>query len=191
VRIAVIGNGFIGGVLTRALVAAGKDVTVGVRRPDAADVPEGASVAPVGDAIAAADVVVLAIPGTGVTDLTATEGPNLSGKLVVDATNRMGETVANARADLPADVRYARAFNTLGGEVMADPQFAAGPVDLCFSAPEPDRATVEQLITDVGLHPVYLGADREAVVDALFRVWITLAIEQGRGRRLALRVEAG
>lgn len=189
-RIAVIGNGFIGGVLARALAAAGHDVTVGTRRADA-DPPEGARSAPVGDALASAEVVVLAVPGAAVAGIVAEHGDALSGRLVVDATNRMNAEVANARADLPDGVRYARVFNTLGGEVMADPQFAAGPVDLFFSAPEPDRATVEGLIADVGLCPVYLGADREAVVDALFRVWIILAIEQGRGRRLALRVETG
>jgi hypothetical protein len=35
---------------------------------------------------------------------------------------------------------------------------------------------------------VYLGEDEETLVDALFRIWIALAVTQGRGRRLALRV---
>jgi 8-hydroxy-5-deazaflavin:NADPH oxidoreductase len=188
VRIAVIGSGFIGGVLTRGLVAAGRDVVVGSRHPDPAGAHGAASVS-VGEALAAADVVVLAVPGTAVAEIVAAHGDALAGTLVVDATNRMGAPVANARADLPAEVRYARAFNTLGGEVMAEPRFAAGPVDLFFSAPEADRGTVEALVTDLGLHPVYLGADREDLADALFRVWIALAIEQGHGRRLALRVE--
>jgi hypothetical protein len=90
--------------------------------------------------------------------------------------------------DFGHPVCYARTFNTLGGENMADPIFADGPADLFFSAPEADRATVETVITGVGLHPIYLGADQEALVDALFQVWITLALKQGRGRRLALRL---
>ena len=112
----------------------------------------------------------------------------LSGKLVIDATNKMGGADSNSRAELPSSVRYARAFNTLGGENMEDPVFADGPADMFFSAPEADRTTVESVIDGVGLRPVYLGADRESLVDALFQVWIVLAMQQGRGRRLALRV---
>jgi hypothetical protein len=60
-----------------------------------------------------------------------------------------------------------------------------------FSAPEADRATVEAVIDGVGLRPVYVGADEEAVIDCLFRLWIALAMKQGRGRRLALRLLEG
>jgi predicted dinucleotide-binding enzyme len=66
--------------------------------------------------------------------------------------------------------------------------FADGPADLFFSAPDADRATVETLISDVGLRPVFVGADQEDIIDALFRLWIALAIGQDRGRRLALRL---
>ena len=74
---------------------------------------------------------------------------------------------------------------------MAAPDFADGPADLFFSAPASDRELVDQLIVAVGLRPIYLGEDREELVDALFRVWIALAMEQGLGRRLALRVLRG
>ena len=47
---------------------------------------------------------------------------------------------------------------------------------------------VETLITDVGLRPVFVGSDQEELIDALFRLWIALAMGQGRGRRLALRL---
>jgi hypothetical protein len=57
-----------------------------------------------------------------------------------------------------------------------------------FSAPEQDRGTVEAVISAVGLRPVYLGEDQEALVDAFFQVWVTLAIKQGRGRRLAFKL---
>jgi 8-hydroxy-5-deazaflavin:NADPH oxidoreductase len=66
--------------------------------------------------------------------------------------------------------------------------FADGPADMFFSAPDAERETVASVIEGVGLHPVSLGADQEELVDALFRVWIALAMGQGRGRRLALRV---
>jgi len=110
---------------------------------------------------------------------------------VIDATNRMGEPVANSRSALPSTVRYARTFNTVGGENLANPLFPDGPADMFISAPEADRATMEALVAAVGLRPVYVGPDEEDILDALFRLWITLALKQGRGRRLALRVLEG
>lgn len=188
--IAVIGTGFIGGILGRALAGAGHTVTFGSRHPDEDDVANAtdAAVAAIGDALARAEVVILALPGAAVAGLVAEHGAALDGKLVVDATNQMGQPVANARQALPSGVRYARAFNTLGGENMAEPMFADGPADMFFSAPEADRPTVEAIVGAVGLRPVYLGADQERLVDALFEIWIALAMKQGWGRRLCLRV---
>ena len=191
--IAIVGTGFIGGTLGQALAQAGHTVTFGSRHPDQDDAASitGASVAPVGEALGRAEVVILALPGAAVAELTAEHGTALVGKLVIDATNQMGGPVANSRAALPSGVHYARAFNTLGGENMADPVFPDGPADMFFSAPEADRALVEEVIRGVGLRPIYVGADQEELLDALFRLWIALAIGQGRGRRLALRLLEG
>jgi 8-hydroxy-5-deazaflavin:NADPH oxidoreductase len=191
-RITVVGTGFIGGILGRALAGAGHDVTFGSRHADD-DVAatSGASVVSIGDALSRADVVVLTVPGAAVPGLVAEHGDALAGQLVVDATNQMGAAVVNCRGALPAGVRYARAFNTLGGENMADPLFADGPADMFFSAPDADRSTVETVIDGVGLRPIYVGEDEEALIDALFELWIALAIGQGRGRRLALRLLEG
>jgi hypothetical protein len=190
VNIAVIGTGFIGGILGRALAGAGHQVSFGSRHPDDRTVAEGstATVTTTSDALDHADVVILALPGAAVGELAAQHAAGLAGKLVIDATNQMGQPVINSRAALPGDVRYARAFNTLGGENMADPAFADGPADMFFSAPAPDRAVVEAVIEGVGLRPQYLGEDEEGLVDALFQVWIALALKQGHGRRLALRL---
>lgn len=168
---------------------AGQDVVLGSRHPEDDDVAgTSAKVASIGDALAGADVVILALPGVAVAELSAAHGDALAGKVVIDATNQMGQAVANSRGALPTDIRYVRAFNTLGGENLADPQFADGPADMFFSGPEADRGLAESVIEAVGLRPIYLGEDQEALVDALFQIWIALALQQGRGRRLALRL---
>lgn len=187
--ITIIGTGFLGTTLGRALVAAGNQVAFGSRHPidDQVAVP-GARSASIDDALSRSDVVILAIPGTAVADLATEHGDELAGKLVIDATNQMGGPVANSRASLPSTVRYARAFNTLGGENIAEPLFPEGRADMFFSAPEGDRQSVEEIIEGAGLRPVYVGEDQEEILDALFRLWIALALKQGRGRRLALRL---
>ena len=188
-NVTVIGTGFIGSTLGRALSNAGHQVTFGSRHPDdVVSAGGGANVTSIEEALLEPEVIILAIPGAAVSPLSVEYGNVLAGKLIIDATNQMGADVPNARASLPSSVRYARAFNTLGGENMANPVFADGRADMFFSSTEDDRPTVEEVIDGVGLRPVYVGEDQEALVDALFQLWIALAITQGRGRRLAFRL---
>ena len=188
-RVAIIGTGFIGTTLGTSLVASGHEVILGSRDP--ADGPHDAlsgRTASISEALHDADVVILAIPGPAVQGFAEEFAAELSGHLIVDATNQMGAAIANARSALPTDSRYARAFNALGGENLANPTFSDGRADLFFSSRSEDRTTLEQLIEAVGLRPIYVGEDQEELIDALFRLWIALALHQGRGRRLALRL---
>src|SRR4051794_41620573 len=93
--IAVIGTGFIGGTLGRAFASAGERVVFGSRHPESDSLKgePGVAVASVGEALDAADVIVLAVPGQAVAQLVAEHGDALRGKLVVDATNQMGQPV--------------------------------------------------------------------------------------------------
>jgi predicted dinucleotide-binding enzyme len=192
-NVAVIGTGFIGGILGNALARSGHNVKFGSRHPEDDEVVSGspATVTSVAAALGSAEVVILALPGAAVPDLVDEHGSALEGKLVVDATNRMGDAVANSRSFLPHGVRYARSFNTLGGENMASPVFDGVRADMFYAAPESDRSTLDTIIEGVGLRPVYVGADEEELVDSLFRLWVNLAVKQGRGRRLAFRLLEG
>jgi len=190
--VAVIGTGFIGGTLGRAFARAGQPTVFGSRNPAADTVAgdSGATMATVADAVAHADTVVLAVPAAAVEDLLADQGDALAGKLVIDAANNIGGPVAHhadAVARLAPRARYARAFNTLGGENLADPDFAGTPADMFYSALEVDRPVLDALITAVGLRPMYVGEGQQDVVDGVLRLWFALAVGQGRGRDLAFR----
>ena len=101
------------------------------------------------------------LSGVAVAELTTALRDMLDSKLVTTATNQMDSPSPTAAPRSPSRVRYAHAFNTLGGENIADPNFADGPAEMFFSAPDADRATVETVVTDVGLRPIYLGENRE------------------------------
>ncbi len=101
--------------------------------------------------------------------------------IAVIGTGFIGGVLGRALADAGSNVVF--------GSRHVDDRAVAGETSaLVFSAHESDRDIVETIIRDVGLRPVYLGEDQEGLVDALFRIWIALAIGQGRGRRLALRL---
>jgi 8-hydroxy-5-deazaflavin:NADPH oxidoreductase len=191
-RIAVAGTGNIGGTLGRAFARAGHTVVFGAR--EAGGAPEGTSARAAGfaEAFEGADVVVLAVPAGVVPDLVREHAGALAGKLVVDATNRIGGPGPahnhDAITSAVPTARYARAFNSLGFENLADPRFGDTVADLFFSSSEEDRPVVETLAAAVGARPVYVGEGQQDVVDGVLRLWFALAIGQKRGRHLAFRV---
>jgi len=196
-NVAVVGAGNIGGTLGRAFARAGHKVSFGVRDPAASGAAavaadSGADVATVARALVGAEVVVLALPGNVVEPFLRQHAAALESLLIVDATNRIGGPgPAHSRDAVLAAVptaRYARAFNCIGWENFAEPQFGDRAADLFFSADEEDRPLVAALISAVGLRPAYVGADQHDVVDGVLRLWFALAVGQRRGRRLAFRV---
>lgn len=88
--LAVLGAGRFGTALARQAFHSGVAVTLGTRRPPAdvrgaGGVPPGVTVLPVAHAVAAAEVILLALPYDRARALTSAD---LSGRVVVDAMNR-------------------------------------------------------------------------------------------------------
>src|SRR3954464_13112039 len=138
--IAVIGTGNIGSTIGEAWRRAGHDVAFASRSPE----PPRTVAIP--DAIAAAEVVLLAVPGGAVPELLAEHGARLDGRVVIDATNDVaGERLNHAEAygTQAPGARFVRAFNTLGWEMFAEPQIAGETADLFWCGP--DNAGVEGL----------------------------------------------
>jgi 8-hydroxy-5-deazaflavin:NADPH oxidoreductase len=198
--IAVLGAGTVGATLARKWAAAGHRVILASRDPEAAALRElatgiGASTATHATAVAAAEVVVVALPGNAVASVAAALGSALDGKVLIDAGNNIGGTEMNSIGTLTRHAPVAipaRAFNSLGWENFAEPDFDGIPADLLWCGPDGDAgALVETLVADVGLRPVRVGGlDRLPVVDMLANLWFALALEQGRGRHLAFKVLA-
>jgi predicted dinucleotide-binding enzyme len=151
-----------------------------------------ASAQPVGEALSFGEIILLATPWSVVPEIVTASAGALDGKIVIDATNNFGGPVINNLAALHAGApkaRVYRAFNSLGWEVFARPEFGAEQADLFFCGSDGEnRVVVESLIADIGLRPIWIGdLDRVGLVDNLGALWVTLAFRQGLGRRLALR----
>ncbi len=158
-------------------------------RSGSGDGPGGTAVMPVGEALGAADAALLAVPGGAVAEIAAANSAALAGKVIVDAANRMREPELNSRAVIAAavpDARYVRAFSNLGWEVFADPPPGAA---LFFAADPRAQPAAEELISAVGLEPVFAGgAEASGTVDALVPLWFALVRHNGGNRRVALRI---
>ena len=201
IKIAVLGAGNIGGTLGRKWVAAGHQVVFGVNNPDGekarklrGELGDRAAIHTTAEALATSpDVVALAIPGPAMDATIAQYADQLDGKIIIDTANKMGASSHNSFAALQQHTPHARiyrAFNSLGWENFANPLFDGTPADLFFCGTDGEtRATVEQLISDIGLRPVYLGGvEQVGVIDSLLGLWFALAIGQGKGRHLAFKM---
>src|ERR1700749_367361 len=162
-HIAILGAGQVASALGRLWHAAGHDVTFAARdaaRPQAlaAELGERAHAAPVADAVAAADVVLVAVPGSAVTGVLQAAGP-LDGRVMLDAANSFGQEQVTLRslADAFPQARWVRAFNSLSASIMADDNHRTPPWVMFLSGDEEAKPVVAQLIRDAGFDPVDLG----------------------------------
>jgi 8-hydroxy-5-deazaflavin:NADPH oxidoreductase len=162
--IAVIGAGKIGGGLAKKWAAGGHSVIFGSRSPAKPSLVElaeqiGAERAEIEGAVAQSEVVVFA-------------------------------NSADAAAEAAPRAAYYRAFNSYGWEQIERPVLDGIPADGFFCGPDgAPRATIEQLIADVGFRHMWVGGPEDVeVVDGLLRLWFTMVMKHGHSRRLAFKV---
>jgi 8-hydroxy-5-deazaflavin:NADPH oxidoreductase len=143
--------------------------------------------------LGAGNIVVMALPGTAMESSIKANSAQLDDKIIIDTANRLGGGPMNSLATFQQFTPHAqiyRAFNTLGWENFADPLFDGIPADLFYCGPdgEPQKA-VEQLISDIGLRPIYLGGvEQTSLVDSIGSLWFALVFGQRKGRHLAFKV---
>jgi 8-hydroxy-5-deazaflavin:NADPH oxidoreductase len=195
-KIAVVGAGHIGSTVGRLWHAAGHEVTFAAQdaaepRTLAAELGEHAHAATVADAVAAADVVLMAVPGPAVVDVLTAAG-SLNGRVVIDAANMMDKDRLSLGqlAGMFPQARWVRAFNTLQARVLADENHRQPRWALFLSGDETAKPAVAQLITDAGFEPADLGG----VDDSQFQepgsaLWNT-TLDAAAAKELAGRVRA-
>jgi predicted dinucleotide-binding enzyme len=181
---AIIGVGNLGGTVARHLVGGGESVVLAAKdeahaKALADELGPNASAASVEEAIAGADVVVLATWLDQTRELLPSLTRLLGGKVVVDPSNPIGfdangqifRTLPEGQSSgsvvaglLPASAHYVKAFGTLG----AVEQLATGanhdPRIVLFYATDDDaaEATAQRLIRAAGFEPLKVGGVSDA-----------------------------
>lgn len=200
--ISIIGAGNVGTALGQALTQRGEAVVFGV--PDPAKYVKAiakpgtlARVVTTAEAIAASDVIILAVPYAAVAAV-AQSVSDWQGKILVDATNplapglaglSLGTTTSGAEelAKLAQGARVVKAFNTTGAENMADTRYPGGSPFMPVCGDDADaRAKVISLATMIGFDAVDCGGLSAArYLEPFAMTWIHMAIKLGLGRSFA------
>lgn len=190
-NIAVIGRGNVGGTLGSGWAAKGHHVVYGVNNPEK---PEEATNT---DAVNQSEVVVVAIPAKAV-NADFFNGLDLQGKTMIDATNPINAqfdgldtsitpSQAETVARLAPKAKVVKAFNTVGFNVMANPDFNGVKASMLIASDHDDaKQTAMTLATDLGFDPVDAGPLHQAAeLEALAWLWISMAVKFGHGREMA------
>ncbi len=189
--IAIIGTGNVGSALGPAFASQGHTVVYGSREPDRDSVRElvartgsGASATSPALAAAAADIVVLAVPGLLVVDIARSLG-DLDGKIVIDPTNplqridgRFEHAVDASNTQLLQDAlpgaHVVKAFSTINYATMIDPSTAGGPVSVPLAGDDAAaKEKVAGIVRKMGLEAIDVGDARDARwVEGMLILWI-------------------
>jgi NADPH-dependent F420 reductase len=206
-KIAILGTGGVGAALGMRWSVAGHTIIFGSRSPDIEKVrllvarcgSATCATAPQ-EAIRQADAILLAVPWTAARETIETLG-DWSGRLLIDCTNpllsdlsgiEVGHLTSAAEqiAQWAPGARVVKAFNTASVKVMLDPQFGAHRATMFYCGDHAAaKASVKQLIADVGFEPVDAGPlTSSRYLEPLAMLYIHLAYQQGWGSNCAFKI---
>ncbi|MHB8970318.1 MAG: NADPH-dependent F420 reductase [Pirellulaceae bacterium] len=206
-KIAILGTGSVGSALGCRWAGVGHDVFFGAREPASAEVlavVERAGPRAVAGtcaaAIAAADVVLLAIPWDQTRSVLA-GAASLAGKILMDCINpltsdlqglTLGHTTSAAEqiAEWFPTARVVKAFNTLSAATMENPRYGDQAANVFICGDDEDaRTTVKQLAEALGFEPIECGPlQRARQLEPLAMLYVYLAVFQGWGGDCAFRM---
>jgi hypothetical protein len=204
--IAIIGTGDVAKALGPEFAAQGHTIIYGSRNPGglkAQDLVkisgEDASAVSQQGAVIDADIVVLAVPGMMVAEITKALG-DLSGKIIIDPTNPLERTAlklehgvetSNAQIiqNLAPDAHVVKAFNTLNWKTMIDPELAGGPVTIPLAGDSSSaKKVVADLVEGMGLEAIDVGGVENAHwVEGMLMLWINNRISDREAFDIHLR----
>jgi predicted dinucleotide-binding enzyme len=194
-HIGIIGGGNVGNTLATGWLAAGHQITFGLRDPKAPRPagPQGAGYASVAEAVQDAPVVVLSVPWPAVPDAIAAAG-NLAGKTLIDCTNplhmgadglelEIGHTVSGGErvAELAPGAAVFKTLNQTGYANMERAHdFASSAVMYVAGDDATRKPLVLSLVSDLGFQAVDAGPLRIArLLEPMAMLWIHMAVNRG------------
>lgn len=205
-KIAILGTGNVGQALATGWLRTDHEIIFGSRQPTGDKAAElltafqnKVQLAETAAAVAAADVVVLAVPWSAA-EAVVTSVNNWTGKIVIDAINPIGpgfqlatggdSSGAEQIQGWATGARVVKAFNTTGAENMLDPIYHGQATAMFICGDDAGaKAVATQLAEDLGFAVADVGPLATArYLESLAMVWIHLALVQKQGRNIALQL---
>jgi len=193
-KVGVLGSGDVGKTLAAGFLKHGHEVTIGTRTADKLqDWGKKNPRARIGnfeDAAKFGELVVISVKGSAAKEALRTAGiANLKGKVVIDTSNPIADApptngVLKFFTDLNAslfeqlqaafaDVRFVKAFNSVGAACMVNPQFKGGtPTMFICGNDDSAKKTVTGILAQFGWETADMGKVEAArAIEPLCMLW--------------------
>ena len=193
-RTGILGSGDVARTLASGFLRHGHDVMVGTRTPsklaDWATKYPKAKIGGFSETAGFGELVVLAVKGTAAADaLRAAGTAMLTGKVVIDATNPIADAppsngVLKFFTDLDeslmerlqrefGEVRFVKAFNSVGNACMVNPQFKGGkPTMFICGNDDAAKTLVSGVLEQFGWDTADMGkAEAARAIEPLCMLW--------------------
>lgn len=201
-KIAITGTGNVGATLAAKWAAAGHTIILGVRDTEnfkgkhLLDIP-GVTITSVSEAVAAADVILMATPAMYAVEIAQSLG-NTEGKIIIDTMNIvMGRGPEGYNNTSQAILEHTqtrdvvKCFNSTGFGNMANPQYSDTALDM-FVAGDSIRGkeVATKLALDAGFARCFdIGGNNNfTLLEQFAMFWINLAMFQGMGREIGFKL---
>ncbi len=193
-RVGILGSGDVAKTLAAGFVRHGHEVTLGTRAPAKLAAWSAAHhevrIASFANAAKFAELVVLAIKGTGAADaLRSADAGDIAGKPVIDATNPISDEppvngvlrfytnldesqMERLQRDFPG-ARLVKAFNSVGHACMVNPQFSGGrPTMFICGNDDAAKRLVVGILDQFGWDAADMGkAEAARAIEPLCMLW--------------------
>ncbi len=206
-KIAVIGTGSVGGTLGRRWSELGHTVHFAALEPDSEEVCQllaschsDARVGTVLEAVADADVILLAIPWDQAQQVLKAAG-NLDRKILLDCINPMTSDLSRLEVGLTTSAaeqiaswaptcRVVKAFNTLSAAAMENPMFGDQRASMFFCGDDADaKGVTHELTEQLGFEAIDCGPLRLArQLEPFALLYVHLAVFEGWGGDCAFHI---
>jgi predicted dinucleotide-binding enzyme len=187
--------------VAQGLSKAGHSILFGVRDATSAKAEKASGLVgnakflSVEEAARLSEVIIITTPPEAVLNLVPQLG-DVSNKILVDATNSIRPepfpTAFHALKAMTKSEKVVKCFNSTGFENMTNPIYPGfGGIDMfCAGNDKESKTIVQQLAKDIGFAECwdFGGDDKVELLEKFALSWINLAILQGHGRNLALKV---
>jgi hypothetical protein len=202
-RIGILGSGIVGTTLAGGFAAHGHEVMIGSRQPaklaDFTRQTRGVRAGTPEETAKFAELGVLAVKGTAAADMVRVAGAaNLAGKPLMDATNPLADTppvngvlrffttldeslMERLQKEFP-QIRFVKAFNSVGSVRMVNPVYAAGrPSMFICGNDQPAKALVSRLLDQLGWDTEDMGEVEAArAIEPLCILWCIPGLRQNQ-----------
>jgi predicted dinucleotide-binding enzyme len=193
-KVGVIGSGVVGQVLAAGFAKHGFETMIGSRTPEkladwAAGTSPAVATGSVEETANHAELVVLAVKGTGAGEAVRLAGAGLAGKTVIDATNPIAdappdggvikfftdldESLMEKLQSAAPEARFVKAFSCVGNALMVNPEIPGGPPTMFICGNNADaKADVTEILDLFGWETEDMGgAEAARAIEPLCILW--------------------